>query len=177
MLFYLKRPKKYYPDEQTEYSIFDTRYPIPDNRIKKMRILSIDYGKKRIGIAVSDPLGITAQPVSVIETKKGYMDEIVALFDRYEISEVVVGMPFALSGEKGIAAEEVGKFIEALKARVSVPVFEMDERMTTAKTNRMLIEADVKRKNRKEVVDMLAAAQILTDYMQRKSMREHKHDE
>jgi putative pre-16S rRNA nuclease len=129
-----------------------------------MRKLGIDFGEKRIGLAVSDPLGITAQPVAVVEN--GDMEGILGVIRKNEgIDEIVVGLPKTLKGEVGIAAEKVLKFVEVLKKETTIPIVTWDERMTTAAATKMLISAGLSRKKRKKVIDKSAAAYILQSYL------------
>ncbi len=132
-----------------------------------MRLLGIDYGKKRIGIAISDPLGISALPLTVIENTKDSLDQIMQLIDKYELKKIIVGFPLKLDGGEGDSAEYVNKFIGLLEKRTDIPVVRYDERLTTAMVQKMLIGFDIKRKDRKNSIDKIAAAQLLSDYMLR----------
>jgi len=130
-----------------------------------MRKLGIDYGEKHIGVAVSDPLGITAQPVDVVKDIEG----ILRIIREYQgVSRIIVGLPKTLKGEIGIAAQKVLDFVELLKTKVSIPVETWDERLSTAGVERTLIEAGLSRQKRKKVVDKSAAAFILQGYMDSK---------
>jgi putative Holliday junction resolvase len=132
-----------------------------------MRKLGIDYGEKRIGIAVSDPLEITAQPVAVIEN--GDFDGLLRIMKEYEeVEEIVVGLPKTLKGEVGIQAQKVLDFVEILKQKVSVPIVMWDERLSSAGVERTLIEAGLSRKKRKKVIDKSAATFILQGYLDSK---------
>ncbi|MEA3494146.1 MAG: Holliday junction resolvase RuvX [Candidatus Margulisiibacteriota bacterium] len=131
-----------------------------------MRKLGIDYGEKRIGIAVSDPLGIAAQPVEVIENSDQVIERLSDIVSRYEqVDEIIVGLPKTLKGEVGIAAEKVLKFVEELKKVVKIPIVTWDERMTTAAAEKNLIAAGLSRGKRKKVIDKSAAAYILQSYL------------
>lgn len=136
-----------------------------------MRILGIDYGEKRIGIAVSDPLRITAQGVAVIGKGASFDDdirEIKKIIKKYEgIEEIVVGLPKTLSGKIGPSAEKALSFVEALKNEFKLKISTWDERLSTAESERFLIEAGVSRENRKKVIDKSAAAVILRSYLDR----------
>jgi len=130
--------------------------------------MGIDYGEKRIGVAVSDPLGIVAQGIDVVESRglSNDVDNIRKLVDRYgNVEEIVVGLPKTLKGELGPQAQKVTKFIEALKKCVDVTVVTWDERLTTSAVERVLIDADMSRKKRKKVVDKTAAAYMLQGYL------------
>lgn len=135
-----------------------------------MRILGLDYGERRIGVAVSDPTGTTGQPLMVIDKRDPGSDivKISDLVDDYDVDEVVVGLPISLSGEIGPQARTVLEFVEKLKAELRVPVKTWDERLTTSYAGRALKESDVRRKRRKEVVDKVAAAIILQGYLDSK---------
>lgn len=127
-----------------------------------MRILGLDYGAKRIGVAISDPLGITAQPLTVITT----IEELKPILEHYQpVSTIVVGWPKTLSGQLGPQTEKVREFIQELKNIVSQPIITWDERLTSAAANKMLISAGASRKKRKQVVDKTAAALILQSYL------------
>jgi putative holliday junction resolvase len=132
-----------------------------------MRILAIDFGKKRIGLAISDELGWTAQGLDTLERRDtaSDLDYLVAIIADREVSEVVVGLPKDQYGEIGPAAREVLAFIDLLKEKVCIPIETWDERFTTVAATRSLIEADVSRKKRKKVVDKLAAILILQGYL------------
>lgn len=133
------------------------------------RLMGLDVGDKTIGVAVSDLLMITAQGVTTIKRTsiRNDMKELKKLIDEYQVTKLVVGIPKMLNGTVGIQGEKVLAFLEKMKKYIDLPVVLEDERFTTAISEKMLIEADVKRKKRKEVIDKLAAAQILSGYMQR----------
>ncbi|MFH0771282.1 MAG: Holliday junction resolvase RuvX [Candidatus Omnitrophota bacterium] len=131
------------------------------------RILGLDVGSKRIGVAVSDPLGITAQGVCVINRKESNsdMDQIRRIIDEYTAEVVVVGLPLNMNGTRGKSVEIVDEFIKALGARIDISIKTYDERLTTMESEKFLISSDVSRKKRKEVVDMLAAQLMLQSYL------------
>lgn len=133
------------------------------------RLMGLDVGDKTIGVAVSDLLMITAQGVTTIKRTniKNDINELKKIIDEYQVTKIVSGMPKMLDGTIGIQGEKVIDFIEKLKKHVNLPVDFEDERFTTSISERMLIDADVKRKKRKEVIDKLAAVHILSGYMQR----------
>jgi putative Holliday junction resolvase len=128
------------------------------------RILGIDYGDKRVGIAISDPLNITAQPLKVVESPK-VIDEVLALINQYSVEKIIVGLPRNLKGQNTPQTEKVLRFIEVLKTKAPVAVEVYDERFSTAASERVLIEADVSRRKRKQVIDKMAAAYMLQGYM------------
>ncbi|GAC1615397.1 MAG: Holliday junction resolvase RuvX [Vulcanimicrobiaceae bacterium] len=135
-----------------------------------MTLLGIDVGSKRIGIAISDPGESFALPLTVVEHSNVRADiaKIVQLAQEYQASEVVVGDPLRLTGERGIAAERIDKFVDALGRRFSGTIHRIDERLTTAQASKALIGADVSRAKRKTVVDQLAAALILETFLTRR---------
>ncbi len=133
-----------------------------------MRILGLDYGDSRIGTAVSDPLGWTAAPLCVIESKRGIkkaLNEIKALVGQYEIETVVVGYPINMNGTLGPRVEATDAFIELLQRRVpGIRVVKWDERLTTAAADKAMRDMGIKQRV-KGVNDMLAAAFILQGYL------------
>ncbi|MDF2617119.1 MAG: holliday junction resolvase [Sedimentibacter sp.] len=133
------------------------------------RIMGLDVGDRTIGVAVSDLLMITAQGVTTIRRTniKNDINELRKIIDEYQVTKIVSGLPKMLDGTVGIQGEKVLAFIEKMKQHIDLPVEFEDERFTTTISERMLIDADVKRKKRKEVIDKLAAVQILSGYMQR----------
>jgi len=135
------------------------------------RIMGIDYGVKRIGVAVSDPLGVTAQPLEVIQRKSVKEDiaRIKSLAETGGIVTIVIGFPYNMDGTPGALADEVTAFGDKVKAETGLPVEFYDERMTTLQVDRMLTEeADVSREKRRQVRDKLAASLILQSYLQSK---------
>lgn len=139
-----------------------------------MRILGLDFGSHRIGIAISDPTGSMAQPLSVIEKRPddSEIKRILELVDEYNVDEVVVGLPVSMSGEIGAQAQVVLEYVEKLKNELRVPVITWDERLTTSFAERALMESNVKRSRRKEIVDKVAAAVILQGYLDLKRSKE-----
>jgi len=131
------------------------------------RILALDYGEKRIGIAVSDPLGITAQPVDYMknEGKNKNLLKIKELILKYDAKKIVVGVPLTLSGGESKKTKEVNKFIEFLRKNLSIEVDGFNEAMTTRDAQSVLLEGNVSRKKRKEKIDKLAASLILQQYL------------
>ena len=127
------------------------------------RILWLDYGSHRIGTAVSDPLGITAQPLVAIQRQGETRDieAIGALVREYSVRSVLIGLPLHLSGEEGTQAKQARQFGEKIAERLGVPVETWDERMTTAQAERHLIASGVRRKKRKEIRDSLSAVILL----------------
>jgi putative holliday junction resolvase len=134
-----------------------------------MRILALDVGSKTIGVAVSDIMGWTAQGLEVIRRKalSHDLERLQTLIKEYEVEEIVVGLPKNMNGTIGPQAESVQEFAEQLKAVVEQPIIFWDERLSTMEAQRALIDADVSRKKRKEVIDKMAAVVILKGYLQR----------
>ncbi|MFD2169233.1 Holliday junction resolvase RuvX [Tumebacillus lipolyticus] len=133
------------------------------------RVLGIDYGDVRIGIAVSDAMGWTAQGVETI-TRKTLEDDLARLkelIEKYEVSTIVLGLPKNMNGTIGPRGELSQQFAEILETTFHLPVVLWDERLSTMAAERMLVSADVSRKKRKQVVDKMAAAIILQNYLDR----------
>jgi putative Holliday junction resolvase len=132
------------------------------------RILALDYGTKRIGVALSDELRWTAQPLETLERRTLDRDiaHIQHLVNLHDVREVLIGLPLRLNGEAGPAAQAVQGFVIRLGETLSVPIVTWDERMTTKAAEDLLIAADVSRKKRKGVVDRVAAAILLQGYLE-----------
>jgi len=137
------------------------------------RLMGLDVGDRTIGVAVSDLLMITAQGVTTVKRTniKNDINELKKIIDEYKVTKIVAGLPIMLDGTVGIQGEKVLSFLEKLKNHIDLPVELEDERFTTSISERMLIDADVKRKKRKEVIDKLAAVHILSGYMQRTKLQ------
>jgi len=132
-----------------------------------MRTLSLDYGSKRIGVAICDELGITAYGVSTIirRDRKQVLEALEELITQYDVKKIVIGYPIRLDGTRGIQCEKVDKFSWILEAAFSLPVIKWDETLTTKEAEDILFEAKVRRGKRKKVVDQLAATLILRGYL------------
>ena len=135
-----------------------------------MRIMGLDFGSKTVGVAVCDPLGITAQTVETItrasENKlRQTLARIEQLIGEYEIERIVLGYPKNMNNTVGERAEKTEEFKAALERRTGLPVVLWDERLTTVAAERVLIESGVRRENRKKSVDQIAAAMILQGYL------------
>lgn len=132
-----------------------------------MRFLGIDPGEKRIGLAVSDPLGITAQGLEVINYNN--LDEAIERIEHicreYEISTIVVGNPLNMSGLKGVASEKAEEFAALLRQKISAEVVMIDERLTSSSAEKLLIAGGASRKKRRQVKDKIAAVLILETYL------------
>ena len=134
-----------------------------------MRVLAIDHGSKRIGIAVSDELKMIAQPLEFIpaEPFAAFLVRLNELISDKEVESILVGLPRNMDGSYGPAAQKVQDFVTALKGALSVPIKTWDERLTSAQANRLLIQGNVRRDKRKEKVDAMAAAILLQSYLDR----------
>ena len=140
-----------------------------NNEMSSMkRILALDPGTKRIGVALSDEMGWIAQPLETFERRSITADlkHIQELVRDHEVARVIMGMPFRLDGSVGPAAEQVEQFKVMLEGVLSVPVIPWDERLTSKSAESMLIEANVSRKKRKGAVDRVAAAILLQSYLE-----------
>jgi putative Holliday junction resolvase len=132
-----------------------------------MRILGLDYGSKRIGVAVSDELEITAQGLATItrKNKKNDLEEIAKVIRTYGVKKIVVGYPIKLDGSEGIQCEKVSRFAKLLEAKLHIPIVKWDETLTTKEAEDILIQAHVRRDKRKQVIDKIAATFILQGYL------------
>ena len=137
------------------------------------KILALDVGDVRIGVATSDPMGIIASPHSVIQVKGAEADAqaVADLVVALEVALIVVGIPYNQHGEIGPQAQKVLDFIDVLRTKTSVDIETVDESFTTAQAQSMLIQADVSRKGRKKVIDKIAAAHILRGYLDQEEAR------
>jgi putative holliday junction resolvase len=143
-----------------------------------MRIMGLDYGERRIGVALSDAFGWTAQGLEVIDRKttKDEFAKIAELVGANEVSSIVVGLPKNMNGTVGPSGENCIAFAEQLKQKLAIPVTLWDERLTTVAAERALLEADVSRQKRKMVIDKMAAAILLQNYLDSKAKRGNVHD-
>lgn len=135
-----------------------------------MRIMGLDYGSKTVGVAMSDPLGITAQAVETIWRKdenklRKTCARIEALISEYEVERIVLGLPKHMNNDLGERAEKALAFGEMVKRRTGLEVVMWDERLTTVEAERTLIENNVRRENRKQYIDKIAAVFILQGYL------------
>ncbi|MFZ5469935.1 MAG: Holliday junction resolvase RuvX [Myxococcota bacterium] len=143
-----------------------------------MRAMGLDVGSKTIGVAVSDPLGITAQAVTTLRRKNLAADlkALRELAAEREVAQLVVGLPLNMDGSEGDRAVESRKLGEALAASSGLPVNYWDERLTTVAAERVLLEADVSRKKRRQVIDQLAASLILQGWLDARRAGIGEHD-
>ena len=132
-----------------------------------MRILALDHGTKRIGIAISDELKLIAQPLEYVaaEPFADFLGRLKQLLAEKQVELVLVGMPRNMNGSYGPAALKVEEFVAALRSAITVPIKTWDERLTSAQANRFLIQGNVRRDKRKEKVDQTAAAILLQSYL------------
>ena len=138
-----------------------------------MRILGLDYGSKRIGVAVCDELGMTAQGLATITRKnrRHDLEEIAGFIKTYNVEEIVIGYPIKLDGTEGIQCEKVGKFASLLESAFSLPVIKWDETLSTKEAEEILIRANIARNKRRNIVDKLAASLILQAYLDAQERR------
>jgi putative Holliday junction resolvase len=138
----------------------------PEKRLT-VRIMAIDYGSRRIGLAVSDELGLTAQGLPTLHrtNKRNDFDQLRRTIKQFAIGEIVVGLPLRMSGEAGTQSERVEEFAEELHKRFKLPVRLFDERLTSVEANRLLDQTAMSDSRRKEVVDQIAAVLILEAFL------------
>ena len=139
------------------------------------RVLALDIGERRIGVAISDEGGVLAQPLQVIERKGTATDvaQVVRLLQEQQAQEIVVGMPYTLRGGQAGAAEKVQSFLAVLREAVQVPIVLVDERLSTVEADRRMREASVRRLARRSRVDAVAAALILERYLSERRNQAH----
>ncbi len=139
-----------------------------------MRIMGLDFGSKTVGVAVSDALLLTAQGVEIIRRKeenklRRTLARIEELIVEYGVEQIVLGLPKHMNGTEGVRAELTEEFKDKLERRTGLPVVWWDERLTTVAADKTMMEAGIRRENRKDYVDMLAAVFILQGYLDRKN--------
>ncbi len=138
-----------------------------------MRWMGLDFGSKTVGVAVSDPLGLTAQPVEIVRRKsenklRQTLARIEELIREYRVTELVLGFPKNMNNTLGERAAKSLEFKEMLERRTGLPVVMWDERLTTVEANRAMIEGKVRREERGRYVDAIAAVLILQGYLDRR---------
>jgi putative holliday junction resolvase len=135
-----------------------------------VRILGLDIGSKRIGVAVSDELGFTAQGLRTLTftDENTVLESIKKIAQEYQVTEIVVGLPYNMDGTEGRQAEKVRSIMAAIEQSVELPVVEWDERLSTVAAERVLLEADMSRSKRRKVIDKIAAVIILQGYLDRR---------
>ncbi len=135
-----------------------------------MRIMGLDFGSKTVGVAISDPSFLIAQPLEIIRRKeenklRKTLARIEELIVEYEVEEIVLGLPLNMNDTEGERVLLTAEFKEKLERRTGLPVYSWDERLTTVEADNAMIEAGIRRENRKEYVDKIAAALILQGYL------------
>ena len=135
-----------------------------------MRIMGLDFGDKTVGVAISDELLITAQPVTVVEREKSNKlrktyQKLEALIEEYEVKKIVIGKPLNMNGTEGARVELTREFSAELSTRTGLDIIEVDERLTTVEADRILEETGVASSGRKQHIDKMAAAIILQTYL------------
>lgn len=138
-----------------------------------MRIMGLDFGSKTVGVAISDSLLVTAQGIEIIRRReenklRRTLARIEELIVEYDVSEIVLGLPKHMNGSSGVRAELTDEFKEKLERRTGLPVTLWDERLTTVAADRAMMEAGVRRENRANYVDMIAATLILQGFLDRR---------
>lgn len=138
------------------------------------RIMALDIGQKRTGVALSDETRLISSPHCVVNTepRKEWIKNLTNIISEYEVKEVLVGIPLNQFGEEGEDAQNIRKYVAVLREAISIPVVEWDERFSTVQAERALISADMSRKNRKQVIDKVAAAIILQSYLDSQRFQE-----
>lgn len=144
-----------------------------------MRIMGLDYGSKTVGVAISDPLLITAQGIEIIRRKdenhlRQTLSRIEELISEYEVSEIVLGLPKNMNDTLGTRADLSLEFKEKLERRTNLTVHMWDERLTTVAADKTMMEAGVRRENRKDYVDKIAATLILQGYLDRRAFEQER---
>ena len=139
---------------------------------KPQRVLGLDVGARRIGLAVTDPLGITAQGLETLERKNkkhdfAYLNRILR---QYDVKEIVVGLPLRMSGQEGTQSEKIRIFAEELENKFGLPVHFWDERLTSVEANRFLRDSELSIEKRAKAVDRMAAVLILQGWMERNAL-------
>jgi len=136
------------------------------------RIMALDLGDKKIGVAVSDPMKITAQSLTTL-TREGWAKDLAKIRDlveKYNVSEIIIGLPLNMNGSAGSTAQQYMKFARRLSRALNIKIITQDERLTSLQANRVLLQGKVKRAKRKKLVDKVAASYILESYLsQRKN--------
>lgn len=131
------------------------------------RIIGVDYGERRMGLAISDPLGMFAMPLRTVKVValRNACNELIDAVAEVDAGLIVVGMPFNMNGTKGEMAEKVDAFIRILREKTDIPIEIVDERLSSQLVEKVLISSDMRRNKRKQVIDKLAAQVILQSYM------------
>ncbi len=144
--------------------------------VQEIRILALDVGDKRIGLAVSDPLGLTAQGLQVLHRQDPVNDlaRLRQLAEGYRVQEIVVGLPRHMNGRPAATATKIVELAKNLADALGVPLTTWDERLSTAEAEKLLISADLSRRRRRQVIDQLSAVLILQSYLDYRQTVSHK---
>ena len=147
-----------------------------------MRIMGLDFGSRTVGVAISDSLLLTAQGVEIIRRKeenklRQTLARIEELIVENEVEEIVLGLPKNMNDTEGVRVELTKEFKDQLERRTGLPVYFWDERLTTVAADKAMMEAGIRRENRKDYVDMIAAALILQGYLDRRNNEKKKETE
>lgn len=142
-------------------NLFDDKYNIKHLQKIKGRLLGIDFGEKRIGIAVSDFLQTLATPCKVLCNDKKFFQELLKILEEYEIKAILIGIPRSLDGTYGNTTKLVLEFVKELEKHVKIKICFWDERFSSASAERVLLEYDLSRAKRKKIIDKIAASYIL----------------
>lgn len=147
-----------------------------------MRIMGLDFGSRTVGVAISDSLLLTAQGVEIIRRKeenklRQTLARIEELIMANEVEEIVLGLPKNMNDTEGVRVELTKEFKEKLERRTGLPVIFWDERLTTVAADKAMMEAGIRRENRKDYVDMIAATLILQGYLDRRNNEKKKETE
>ena len=146
-----------------------------------MRVMGLDFGSKTVGVAISDPLGITAQPIEIVRRKsenklRQTLARLEELIKEYQVTQLVLGLPKNMNNTLGERAEKSLEFKEMLERRTGLPVVMWDERLTTVEANRVLMESGVRREDRSRYVDEIAAVFILQSFLDARSRMDGETD-
>ena len=133
--------------------------------------MGLDYGSRRIGVAICDELGLTAQGVTTVTRKnrEADLDALGEIIRRYSVEQIVIGYPLCLDGREGIQCEKINRFIRRLEMRFALPVFRRDETLSTKEAEEHLRERGVRREKRRGMVDRLAASIILQGFLDKQT--------
>jgi putative holliday junction resolvase len=130
------------------------------------RRIGLDVGDRRVGVAISDELGIVASPLLTVDMKRGGIDQLVRVIEQQSPAEIVIGMPTSMSGHEGMQAQAVRDFADRLAERLSIPLTFWDERLTSFAAEQSLIESGHRRRRRKQLIDAVAASLMLQSYLE-----------
>jgi putative Holliday junction resolvase len=133
-----------------------------------MKYLSIDYGDKRIGLAVCDPSETIVSPLKVLNNPEHFVEETADLIEDEKIEAVVIGIPFNMDGTEGRQVKVVERFAEQLKKKITIPIFFQDERLSTFAAEQKLVDIELSKKKKRERIDAIAAAHILEEFLERR---------